>query len=185
MSETKKKLEPEVDAEKKLQEIEESPVMAEWENSESVNLSLPYGCVINGWLHDDTMGVVLPELFVPEELRGHGLGMRLVKALTVLAKDNGAKLLDSSIVSPAGLRNREKVFGQDSLEFRGGHLGYISTLPLSVDQGLMTLNRIDERRKRDGSHVDDGLGLYVRVHLDKIDTTGWERPVEVPEDPFV
>lgn len=136
---------------------------------------------ICGFLYDnvDKTAAVITHFRVVINMRNKGIGQRLFRAFVAEAKSLGSQELWSDAVSIMALRLRAKVLGESSLKFFDSSNADKGFLPINLDQAIAINERIDrlditdpDRRK-----PQDHIGVYV--DLTTIDTTDWERPVEV------
>lgn len=134
----------------------------------TIKVSLPGGCEFSG---DVAGGVAKVQwLRVPQELRGHGLGKRLVRALTASLVDHKATSLYSGIRNEASLKIYANVFREENLQF---YEGQNEELPISFGQAMQSLQRAG-LNETDPDNRQVGIG--VSVDLRRVDTVGWERP---------
>lgn len=113
---------------------------------------------------------------VSRNLRGYGIGSRLLKAFTAECKDRGATTLWSHGVSNDALNLRRKVFGDEALKFYDDRYGDRSFLPMTIEQAIGTNQRIDALDDDNADRPDPHGHIGVCVDLQMIDTSMWEKP---------
>lgn len=126
--------------------------------------------------HDGELTLSTAGFKVNKNVRGHGIGTRLMCGAFALAKSYGVTNTSASIVSPAALRIRQKIFGEQikiSDLYAGSPL-----LPMSVSQAIQSLELSQEFERQHPYH-DKELGFIVRSSLAQLNTNGWEIPVEL------
>lgn len=113
---------------------------------------------------------------VSRNIRGYGIGSRLLKAFTAECKDRGATTLRSHGVSSDALSLRRKVFGDEALAFYDGQYGDHRFLPMTIEQAIDTNRRIDALDDDNPDRPDPQGHIGICVDLQKIDTSMWEKP---------
>lgn len=162
----------------RLTKIAESPVQANITNEgqeQVVDLSLPFGCGVEGRLVEDAEGRkkmhVSSFLRVPAELRGHAIGERLMRGLTVVAKEEGADILASNIGSPYALAIRRRIFGDEALDFvdTSGNV-----YDVTAEEAMEVLQEIYDDEP-DAENPAEGID--VEVDLSRVNIDEWEKPL--------
>ncbi len=146
-----------------INEVQQAGIIARRRRGESpkVELSLPHECRV-GYFPQDDGSVRLGLAFVPDDLQGNGIGTRLVQSATADAKRQGATVLRGAITSSAGLHLVEKTFGD--------------TARVEDPSGTSTPLSMLRREVRDSA--DTRSGIRFTVALERVNTDGWELPVE-------
>jgi len=132
---------------------------------------LPYECYMDGRIlvdvtSDQTVARV-GEIWVSHWLRRHGIGERLLRSFTAVAKESGSSYITGHVVSPTALRLRERVFGVDNVQIYDTDFPTME-LPFTVNEA----NQVIQRAR---------CGFIVRSYLEEVDTTigDWELPPEI------
>jgi hypothetical protein len=161
-----------------LKEISKSPVRASvtHEGDEQIaNITLPFGCSVEGRLSENAEGekamTVSSFLRVPENLRGNAIGERLIRGLTVVAKEQDATTLTSNISSPYALAIRRRVFGDEALDFVDAQG---NTYDVTVDEVMDALKEMYAGEPDPEMPIE---GIDVEVDLSKVDISSWETPL--------
>lgn len=156
---------------------------AEWWNDEApreieLRVSAADDGYFEGYLNFDSQGqlrLTTGGFEVAEKLRGKGLGTRIMMGTLALAKSHGATYTSAHITSPAALRIRQKIFGEE-IEITDIFLGS-PVLPITTEQAIQSLQIGEEFERRNPDH-DKELGLTVGSSLVNLNTEGWELPIE-------
>ncbi len=112
---------------------------------------------------------------ISSNLRGIGLGRRMLKAFVAEVKSLGAEELWSDEVSNDALRLRARIFGASALTFYDSDFpDSEAKLPLTFEQALACNDRVEETWKNLTPNKDPQSHLGVYVDLRPVDTTGWE-----------
>lgn len=160
----------------RLEHMRNAPVTVKLEASDDgprILATLTEGCYFRAHVVRRDDGVLVAEagqLFVDPELRGHGIGERLVRAVAYKAKELGATLLSSFIVHEAALEIRRKVFGKENLSVvdAADPAG-----PANFDEAMAFLA---EAGKNEADPENRQEGVAINVDLSNIDMSDWERP---------
>jgi GNAT superfamily N-acetyltransferase len=168
--------------ERRLKVIEKATPTLKGRDSDSIKIILHEGNIVSGEIKRTAQGysVFLEELRVlPENLRGHGIGGRLLRTFFRHCSDIGAEYVDSVLLSVPALRNRDRIFGETALHFIAKTDNGEVELPLSIEQACASLDRTDKIWE---SATEEELmtldpGILVRVYLSDVDTSTWEAPV--------
>jgi hypothetical protein len=103
-----------------------------------------------------------------------GTGTRLMKALVAELKTRSINQLWSGYVSSEAIGLRLKLFGENILQFYDGFAEDPTFLPMTTDQYLATLKRLEEYEDRDDEMFSPPS---VYADLSQVDTTDWQRPL--------
>ena len=149
---------------KKLEEIKSSePKIAIYDSPPKFELRiiLPYENSIRATITD---GRAYIEYFiVNQELRGKGVGERLMKLLTVELKKRGIKILAGSLESVGALQTRLKIFGKENVNLHPDFEVYGN----KASDKYLSFEEATENIKK---------GEYVEcdVDLSKVDVSIWQ-----------
>ena len=178
---------PEIaDREAALAQIRQAPITIDHVDipqamSEEVQFALPYGCGIEasflGHLKDEGRILNIGWLRVPPDLRGAGVGERLVKSCIAYAYDHGATRIDSVVSVTTGLKLRRRLFPADKVTISDySETSMVSSQPLTItlDQAVASLERAAEYEE---DPEQPSRAFFVTVDLDGTDMTEWERPL--------
>lgn len=129
--------------------------------------------------NNGVMSASVSHLYVSRQLRGQGLGARLMKSFVAEAKSFGAIGLWSDNVSNMALGLRAKIFGEAALEFYDEDDEDRMFLPMTLEQAVATNNRINTIwQYRDAQNDEEWIGdIGVFIDLQAVDTSTWERPI--------
>ena len=158
-----------------------------WDKHTYVRLALPHDCKVAGHFeeHLGDKVMVVDDIEVNPDLRGHGIGKRLLQSLATTARAGGAQSLYGSLRSEAALHNRLQTFGSDNVTIYEPRMeGGVYTeepLPLSRDEAIASLRRVREAFAAGGSQNPT---LEVKVDLANIDMTDWEYPIDRRNQPM-
>lgn len=148
------------------------------EYGDPFSITLPHGCEITpNFIKRDEAELLPPRVlvgrvFVPEELRGNGIGRRLSGALGAYAVSRNAKQMESHIVSEYALDNLRSLYGDERLRFWQDKE---KTEP--VNNNVDAIRRIlESSKKREENLEHRRRGFVADIDLAGLDTSGWELP---------
>ncbi len=172
------------DVQSQLDELHRAPTTLKYHNPVQFTIALLRAGAISGSIEvDQNQEIVagIDELYVAHQLRGHGIGERLLRSFTVAAKNADATCLSGDAVNPASLRMGERVFGADNVHIYD-YDGPVE-LPITVTQACQSIELAKGFYKALLSQSPDKVpdvnhGFIVRNYLDQVDTKDWEKPME-------
>jgi hypothetical protein len=184
----------------KLKQIADNPMYVRGGNGGSLDMFdiiLPYQCTIDGAFYkfDQQTWASVGNLDVPVQLRGQGIGERLVRGFFALCAQTDTVAVESSIINPVALRIRERIFGEGLLHIYHEHIEDNEQneddeqitpcleLPITIKQASDSIDRatvMAELLEDIGVEVEFSVGMRVKVIMQEIDTNGWERPQAAP-----
>jgi len=130
--------------------------------------------------HIKGRGASLELIQVAEELQGHGIGGRLLRTFfRHCAGIDGVEYVESGVISARAMRLCGKTVGEAALHFIEEIDGYEVELPLSSEQAVASLERIQKIWQASNEEEQDALdpGLKLRIYLAEVDTSAWELPI--------
>jgi GNAT superfamily N-acetyltransferase len=167
-----------------LYEVASSPVGKRWYpffGDKAVELSLPHDCEYGGRLdlsEDGELVMNRHSLRVNQDLRGAGIGSRLVSALARISLENGARRLNGFVLSQYAITIVKDLFGEDNISFEDDDqiTDERVSLPMTIDQAFSSLERAEgfERDPEDREH-----GFYMSIDLSGFKASDFEPTVKV------
>ena len=144
-------------------------------NEQIVELILPFGCEVEGRIVEESDGHktmhISSFLRVPEALRGHAIGERLMRGLTVIAKTEGVDTIASNIGSPYALAIRRRIFGDEALDFVDAEG---NVYDVTAEEAMEALKEMYSEELNPESPTE---GIDVEVDLSRVSTDDWEMPL--------
>lgn len=185
---------PEIaDREAALAQIRQAPITIDHVDSpdnlsEEIQLALPYGCGIQasflGHLKAEEGILNIGWLRVPPDLRGAGVGERLVKSCIAYGYDHGAKRIDSAVSTATGIKLRRRLFTEDKVwiaDYSEKTVLSSAPLPITLDQAVASLERASEYEK---DTEEPQRAFFVSVSVEGTDMREWERPLAQFDPPI-